>query len=144
MDYSTLYEFKEIDFSKLQEHGNFKNGIAFTEPVKNDYEGGANYHVLHYSGHVLIVSKFLDMAILLDDILQENEKEIMIKNHVYSIAFTKLSMVAMKIECITDQSKINNFDRWRACLEHFDVDAEIIADSNLLSLEQYYCGILTK
>ena len=90
------------------------------------------------------VSKLLNMEDLLDNILQDDEKEIMIKNHVYSIAFHKLTMVAMKIECITDPSKIYDFDRWLACLDHFDVDAEIIADSNLLSLEQYYCGILTK
>ena len=56
----------------------------------------------------------------------------------------KLSEVAMKVECITDPDKIVEFDRWRACLDYFEEDAEFIAESSLSIVECYYTEILVK
>jgi hypothetical protein len=146
MDYSTLYEFREIDFSKLQDPGSFDNGIAFTKPLVNNYEAGAEVHVLHYSGHVIIVSKLLNVSYeeLCDEILRDDEKQIIIKNYVNSTAMQKLSEVAMKVEGITERDKIVEFNRWQACLDYFEDDAMFIVESSLSSVESYYTGILSK
>lgn len=144
MDYRSLYEFKEIDFTKLQEDGSFDNGIAFTRPQKNKYEIGADVHILPYSGHVIMVSKLLDVSYeeLCDNILQDDEKQIIIKNYVNSIAMQKLSEAAMKIEGITDRARIVDFEKWQVCLDNFEEDAEDIAVSSSDLVEQYYRDIL--
>jgi len=134
MDYSTLYEVKTIKSKN-------SNTVEFTEPLKNLYETGSIRWMLPYTGHVILVSKLLGTSLLYiyDNVLQEHEKELVIKNNIYEIALHKLKKAAMSIENIINPEDVEKCVRWQLCLDSLEEDAEYIAKyASQHVVERYY------
>ena len=76
--------------------------------------------------------------------MQEDEKQIVAKSFMNALAVKKLCQAAMNVEGVTEEAKVDDFDRWKACLDYFEEDVEFIAESSLTIVEHYYREILTK
>ena len=145
MDYRSLYEFKTINFSEINPISE-SSDVTLDEPPVNKYEGGSRVHILPFSAHAIIVSNLLDVSFeeLYENILQEDEKKIVAKSFMNALAVKKLCQAAMNVEGVTEEAKVDDFDRWKACLDYFEEDVEFIAESSLTIVEHYYREILTK
>ena len=145
MDYRSLYEIKNINFSEINPISQ-SSDVTLAEPLVNMYEAGSRVHILTFSAHAIIVSNLLDVSFeeLCEHILQEDETQIVAKSFMNALAVKKLCQAAMNVEGVTEEAKVDDFDRWKACLDYFEEDVEFIAESSLTIVEHYYREILTK
>ena len=138
MDYKSLYEIRKMDFSNFEPSA---PKIELDEPLENRYEGGGtSVYFLPFVGHVIIVSQLLGLSLdeLYKDILQEDEKKLVQKNTLYTVATNKLYEAAMVIEGISDREQIEQCIRWQLCLDSIDEDYEYISNCDQHIVERYY------